>query len=816
MAQQVIGDELSVMLKKKKEQYIDKRGCTDRINRLRVQYYHNNPTITVDRARIITRVYKETEGKPTVLRKAQAFYAFCNEKPIEIQPDELIVGNNAPRARAVNIYPETSCKIETDLDTVSMRKQDAYYISEEDKKFLREEIFPYWKGKTVNDYCQGHMPEEVRRLVTGTDILDAEIKQAYGYGHAHLGLENILIVKGFQGIEESARESLRQFSWTDPTHHEKIEFLNAVIICCQGIKILGERHAQAAREMATIETNATRKKELLKIAEICEWVPYNPPRTFHEMCQAVWFGQTGGMMEQSGPGLGLGRFDQYAYPYYQRDLENGIITPEEAQELIECLWIKNSENVQLHDNWTSTYFGGYQYFLAVNMGGVKRDGTDAVNDITYMMMQATDDVRLHAPSLAARVSRKNPEKYLTKIAELVKVGTGFPQIHNDDVGIQQMLMLGVDIEDAYDYHVSGCSESTIAGKMWKYSDAGQVNLPIAIDFVFYNGYSNMKPNQERWGVATGDATQFKSYEEFKAAVFKQIEYLTEALCIANMTSERAHINVQTYPYTSALFEGCVETGTDFAKGGCKYNVGPAPSFVGLADIANSLASIKKFVYEEKVLTMAELIDACRNNFEGQEDLRLMLLNRGPKYGNDDEYVDAIAQEIANFCATIPPRYNSIRGCKYTDAMFPVATNTPLGKSVGALPSGRKAGVPIADGVSPQQGTDKSPTSVIKSVCSYDHVRHANGNLLNMRFTPGLLEGKAGTSNLVSLIKTFLDLGGWHIQFNVVDSETLKDAQQDPEKYPTLMVRVAGYSAYFNDLCTETQNDIISRTEHATF
>ncbi len=813
MAKQSVGTGLSVMLKEKNNNYIEKRGCTDRIHELRVQYFHNNPTITIQRARIITRVYKETEGRPTVLRKAQAFYEFCKEKPIEIQPGELIVGNNAPRARAVNIYPETSIKIASDLDTVSSRSQDAYFISEEDKKELREEIFPYWKGKTLNEYCQGHMPEEVRRLVTGTDILDAEIKQAYGYGHAHLGLENILIEKGFKGIEESAKESLKQFTWKNPLHHEKIEFLNAVITCCQGMKIFGERHAQAAKEMAEKERNKKRKQELLKIAEVCSWVPYNPPRTFYETLQCVWFGQTGGMMEQSGPGLGLGRFDQYAYPYYKKDMEAGILTELEAQELIECLWIKQSENVQLHDNWTSTYFGGYQYFLACNMGGIKRDGSDAVNEITYKMIQATDNVRLHAPSLVARVSRKNPEKYLKKVAELVKVGTGFPQIHNDEVGIQQMLSLGASIQDAYDYHVSGCSESTIAGKMWKYSDAGQVNLPIAIDFVLYNGYSNMKPG-ERWGVKTGDPTKMGSYQEFQEAVFQQIAYLTEALCIANMTSERAHIHVQTYPYTSALFEGCVETGTDMSKGGAIYNVGPAPSFVGIADLANSLASIKKFVYEEKSITMEQLIEVCKNNFEGNEDIRLMFLNRAPKYGNDDEYADSIAKEIADYCATIPPKFKSIRGCKYTDAMFPVATNTPLGKSVGALPSGRKAGMPIADGVSPQQGTDKSPTSVIKSVGSYDHVRHANGNLLNMKFTPQALEGEAGTKNLISLIKTFFDMGGWHIQFNVVDVKTLKDAQKEPEKYPTLMVRVAGYSAYFNDLCTETQNDIINRTEHA--
>jgi len=456
---------------------------------------------------------------------------------------------------------------------------------------------------------------------------------------------------------------------------------------------------------------------------------------------------------------------------------------------------------------------GYQPFHNANIGGLTREGADATNELSYMCLQATYDVRLNSPSLSIRVHKNSPDKLLMKAAEMIRLGGGMPQIHNDEVGIRMMLACGTSVEDAYDYDVRGCSEAQVQGKMWKYSDGGALNMGACVEWALNDGYSRMLNPKERWGLPTGDPRKFNSYEAVEDAFYKQLSYLEKHACISDMIIEEAHANVCPEPYVSTLLEGPVEKGIDYLKGGCLYNVGPAPQFTGLADATNSLAAIKKLVFDDKTITMGELIDALDNNFEGREDIRLMLLNRGPKYGKDDDYVDDIARRIADFCAEEASKYMSMRGCRFISGMYPVSANTPLGMVVGALPSGRVAGTPLADGISPQQGTDKSPTEVIKSVTKFDHARHLDGGMLNIKFNPSVLADERGLRNFVSLVRTFLDRGGWHIQANVVDAAILKNAQEHPEKYPTLMVRVAGYSAYFNDLCRETQNDIISRVEH---
>lgn len=793
---------------------MERRGCNERVKRLRVQFFKNIPNFTVERSRIITDVYKQTEGEAQIIRKAKFFAEYCAKKPIIIQPDELIVGSNSPTIRGVNGYPETSTNWKNDLDTFSTRPIDTLLTTPELIKEYKEEIFPYWEGRTLRDYCHGHMPEFVKDMVIGTDLIDAEIKQSYGYGHCHPGYGTIWIRDGFKGIKERAVKAKECFSYESPQDLEKMEVLDAAILICDGMKVFGERHAAEARRMAETERNQERKEELLRIADICSRIPWEAPQTFQEALQGVFFCQLGSIMEQSGPACGVGRFDQYMYPFYKKGLADGTLTDEKTLELMECFWIKEAEHIQLHDNGTAEYFGGYEYFLALNMGGIDREGKDAVNELTYMCMQATADIRLQGPSLVARINRKNPEKYYEEIAKLVRLGTGFPQCHNDDVGILQMLRCGTTIEDAYDYEVEGCTESLINGKMWKYSDAGQVNMPSAIEMALNRGYCTYAQNAGIMrGVDTGALEDMKTFDDFKNAVFAQLKHLIDILCIANLYSQRAHKYVQTYPYTNCLFEGTLERGLDFANGGALYNCGPSPSCVGLADVANSLAAIKKFVYEEKAMTLEEMAELCRTNFEGKESVRLMLLNRAPKYGNDDSYVDDLAKEVADWLPKEIESHIDFNGSKFISSMYPVAANTPLGKAIGALPSGRKAGVPLADGVSPSQGTDKSPTGVIKSVAHYDHVRHLNGNLLNMKFNPSTLEGDLGVKRWISLLKTFFDMGGWHLQCNVVDNAVLRQAQETPEDYPELMVRVAGYSAYFNDLCRATQNEIISRQAH---
>jgi len=796
-------------------QAVEKLGCSPRIERLRHSYFQNIPTICTHRARTYTAVYRETEGEPAAIRRGKAFQRYCEEKPVVIQDDELIVGNPGCRPRYVTVAPDYSWQwVLDELDELSARENDPYLISEEQKKELREEIFPYWKGKSLHEYILGHLPPETRRLAHRTNLLGNEARRVRGHSHAVPGYGNKVFPKGFKGIEETAKKTLSRLSYQNPADHEKIHFLEAVILCCQGMKILGERHAAEARRLAEIEEDAERRGELLEIAEVCDWVPYNPPRTFREAVQTCWFVQMGVKMVQAGTGHGLGRFDQYMYPFYQRDIKAGKLTREKAQELIECLWIKNAEIVPILSKYQARHAAGYNTSMNINAGGLTREGEDATNELSYMCLQATYDVRLTNPTLSVRVHKNSPERFLMKAAEVIRTGCGMPQVHSDEVGIRMMLACGTSIEDAYDYDIMGCSEAQVQGKMWKYSDAGPLNMGACVEWALNDGYSRMLEGQERWGLPTGDPRKFKSYEELEDAFKKQVAYLTKHNCIEQMVVEEAHINVCPEPYVSSLFEGPVETGMDYLRGGCLYNVGPAPSYTGLADAANSLAAVKKFVFEDKTLTMAELVRALDNNFEGKEDLRLMLLNRGPKYGKDDDCVDDIVRRVADFCAEESQRHVSIRGCKCVSGMFPVSANTPLGMVVGGLPSGRQAGKPLADGISPQQGTDKSPTEVIKSVTKWDHARHLNGGMLNLKFTPSVLAGESGLRNFVSLLRTYLDQGGWHVQFNVIDVATLRDAQEHPDKYPALMVRVAGYSAYFNDLSREVQNDIISRTEHS--
>jgi len=795
-------------------QAVEKLGCSPRIERLRHGYFQNIPTICTHRARTYTEVYRETEGEPAAMRRGKAFKRYCEEKPVVIQDDELIVGSPGCRPRYVTVAPDYSWEwVLDELDALSNRAQDPYLISEEQKKELREEILPYWKGKSLYEYVLGHLPPETKRLTHGTNFAGEIQKSMRGMGHNGIGFANKIFPGGFKGIEATAKKTLSQLSYEDPADHEKIHFLEAVIMCCQGMKILGERHAAEARRLAEIEENPERRQELLEIAGICDWVPYNPPRTFREALQTCWFAQMGTKMVQAGASFGLGRFDQYMYPFYQRDIGEGKLTREKAQELIECLWVKNAEVIPLQSANQAMYLAGYPVNQVITVGGMTREGNDATNELSYMCLQATYDVRLNSPSLAIRLHRNSPDRLLMKAAEVIRTGCGMPQVHNDDIGIRMMLSCGTSLEDAYDYDMRGCSEAMVSGKMWKYSDAGPLNMGACIEFALNDGYSRMLEGKERWGVATGDPRKFKTYQEFEDAFKKQVALFTKHEFIAAMIIEQAHATLCPEPYVSSLIEGTVETGVDYLKGGALYNVGPAPQFTGLADAANSLATIEKSIFEDRTLTMDELVRALDNNFEGREDLRLMLLNRGPKYGRDDEYVDGIARRIADFCAEEVVKYTSYRGCPGISGMYPVSANTPLGIAVGALPSGRRAGMPLADGISPQQGTDRAPTEVIKSVTSFDHARHCDGGMLNLKFTPSVLAGENGLRNFVSLLRTYLDQGGWHVQFNVIDAATLRDAQEHPEKYPALMVRVAGYSAFFNDLSREVQNDIISRTEH---
>ncbi len=791
-------------------------GCSDRIRSLRRKYFENPPAICLERARIYTEVYRETEGEPLSIRRGKAFKRYCMEKSIVIQDGELIIGNPGSRPKFAMVAPDYSWEwVLEELDTISSRAQDPYLISEEQKQELREEIIPYWKGKSVHEHVVNHLPPDTKKLTYGTNFAGEVQKSLRGVGHNAPYLPHLVKV-GFRGIEQEAREALRELSYSRPGDHEKIHFLEGIILCCDGMKILGERHRDKALELAAAERSSIRRAELEQIAEICARVPYEPAESFHEAAQLCWFVQMGTKMVQCGASFGLGRFDQFMLPFYRKDIACGKLTEERALEIMECLWIKNAEVIPIEAEKTATYVAGYMVTQMVTIGGVTPEGEDAVNELSYLCLQATRDVHLVSPSLALRYHKNIPRKFLEEAIEVVACGGGMPQFHNDEVGIRMMLSAGTSVEDAYDFVVRGCSESMIGGKMWKYSDAGPLNLASCLEWALFNGKSLLVPSETPWGLETGDARLFTSYAELYEAFCAQVAYLTRHVIISTFAIEDAHATLCPEPYVSSVMDGPTHTGVDYLKGGAIYNVGPAPQFTGIADVANSLAAIKKFVFEDKALSMERLLTALKNDFVGDEPLRQMLLNTSPKYGWDDEYVDSIAREIADFCADEVVKYSTYRGCKAISGLYPVSGNTPLGMAVCALPSGRKAGMPLAEGISPQQGTDRAPTEVIKSVTAFDHVRHQDGGMLNLKFNPGVFTSQKGSDNLISLIQTYMDRGGWHIQFNIVDNDLLRAAQKEPENYPSLLVRVAGYSAYFTSLSKEVQNDIISRNEYSRF
>lgn len=788
-------------------------GSTKRVQGLRKMYFSQPmPYLCHEKALATTNVYRETEGEPTVLRRAKSFKRTCETKTILIQDDELIVGTAGYRPRSALVSPEVSWDwLKDELDRVSERKQDPYMATDETKRILKEEVFPYWQGKSVYEYFLEHVPEATKRVVVNTGITDVLIKSQSGSGEFAPGHENIILPKGYRGIMKEAEDHIRRLDPSKESDRRKIDFLKGVCICCESIILLGQRYADEARRMAKIEKSPQRRDELLKIAEICEWVPGNPPRTFHEALQMILFTQIGIYIENNTNGVSPGPFDQYMYPYYKRDIDEGRMTKAEALELIECLWIKLSEITWLHSEQDAKFYAGYLPYQNICVGGMTIDGKDRTNEVSYLCLQATKNIRMIQPSLSVRIHKNTPDEFLDSVCELIKVGTGFPAVFNEHILVKMLLNKGVGPEDAHNGMIVGCVEPNVGGKMSQWSDGGHYNFGSGVEFALSNGYHHV--TKQYLGLRTGDPLKFDTFDKLVDAVKKQIADSIKHIAIANSIMEDAHRKLLPYPFVSGLIEGCVANGIDREWGGAKYDAGPALIGTGVADVANSLAAVKKLVHEDKAISMKELIEAIDANFEGYEPLRLMLINRVPKYGNDDDYVDNFARDLADFVFEEVTKYKSRKGCNLISGLYPLTSNVPHGMAVWALPSGRKAGLPLADGISPNPGTDlKGPTAAVKSVAKLDHSKHTVGILYNMKFTPSALKGEKGTKNLGTLIRAYFDLGGFHVQFNVIDTKTLRAAQANPSEYRHLLIRVAGYSAYFVELSHEVQEDIISRTE----
>ena len=836
-----------------KSYYTQSIEKSPRIGALIDALYQNMPEIEADRAVLLTESYRETEGEPTITRRAKAFYHICKHIPITIRDGELIVGSATKAPRGCQVFPEFSYEwLEGEFDTIATRSADPFYISEETKRTLRA-VYPYWKGKTTSELATQFMAPEAQQAIDH-NIFTPGNYFYNGIGHVTVDYAKVLEI-GYKGIIAEARAALEACDVADADYATRHHFLNAVILSCEAAIVYAKRYSALAQELAACETDAKRRQELLQIAENCGHVPENGARSFYEACQSFWFVQMLIQMESSGHSISPGRFDQYMYPYFEQDIKSGALTYEAAQELIDCIWVKLNDLNKARDAVSAEGFAGYSLFQNLIAGGQTPDGRDATNDLSFMCIEASMHVQLPQPSLSVRVHATTPQEFLIKAAKLTRTGVGLPAYYNDEVIIPSLLNRGLTMEDARDYNIIGCVEPQKAGKTDGWHDAAFFNMCRPLELVFSDGMDV----GEQISIHTGDVCAMQTFDEFYDAYKKQMDYMIKLLVNADNAIDTAHAARAPLPFLSSMVEDCIGRGKSVQEGGAVYNF-TGPQGFGIANMADALYAIKKLVYEEKKLSMAQLKDTLVHNF-GKEDadntaalteqiVRELakngvapseevvarvyrevqsgadnaayqkvydLIAQVDKFGNDIDEVDRFARDVAYTYTRPLERYKNPRGGMFQAGLYPVSANVPLGRQTGATPDGRYAHTPVADGVSPAAGRDvHGPTAAANSVAKLDHFIPSNGTLFNMKFHPTALAGQGGLESFVALVRGYFDQKGSHMQFNVVSRETLLDAQKHPEQYKSLVVRVAGYSALFTTLSKSLQDDIINRTEQMGF
>jgi formate C-acetyltransferase len=785
---------------------VAEHGPSNRVEQVKARFLTQTPEICPERARLITQSYKETEALPMHLRRAKALEKILAGMSIFIEDDELIVGNQCSKPRSTPIFPEFSCKwLEDELDRLAKRKADVFLISEDTKAVLRDEIFPYWAGKTNQEYATSLMTAEAL-AAQAAGVFTVGNYYFNGVGHISVDYKKVLH-NGLNEIIAEAEAAKAKLDFADPEDMKKGQFLDAVIISNKAVIAFANRFAAEAERLAA-GADAARKAELLEIARICRKVPAQPAETFHEALQSFWFIQLVIQIESNGHSISPMRMDQYLYPFYAADKAN--LGAEKVQELVDLLWIKMAGINKVRDEGSTQAFGGYPMFQNIIVGGVNRHGEDATNELSLIMMQATANTALYGPSLSVRIHEGTPTLFWKKAAEVSRLGLGMPAWYNDRVVIPGLLSRGLTLEDARDYGIIGCVEPQVGGKTEGWHDAAFFNMAKVLELALNNGYDPM--GKVQLGPQTGSIQDFKSFDDVVGAYKKQMAYFVKLLCHSDNAVDLAHGKNVPLPFLSGMVEDCIGRGKAVQEGGAIYNF-TGPQGVGVANVGDSLAAIKKFCFDEQIISLPELKAAMDKDFEGAEELRQMLVNRAPKYGNDDDYADEIAVMATDvYCAEVQ-KYRNPRNGIFQPGLYPVSANVPLGAVVAATPDGRKCGHPLADGVSPQGGFDISgPTATVCSVAKLDHIVASNGTLLNQKFSPDSLAGDDGLQKLIAVTDTFFKRGGFHVQYNVVSRQVLEDAQANPENYRGLVVRVAGYSAFFTVLDKSIQNDIISRTE----
>lgn len=829
-----------------------------RIDRLVKALYEKMPEIESDRAVLITESYKATEGEPIITRRAKAFEHILENLPIVIREDELIVGAATKAPRGCQVFPEYSFEwLEAEFDTVATRSADPFYISEETKETLSK-VYKYWSGKTTSELATSYMSNEA--LTAFKHNIFTPGNYFYnGVGHVTVDYPKVLAI-GYSGIIKETEKALAELSQGDADYAKRSHFLNAVIRSCKAAIKYSKRYASLAAEKAKGMQDLKRRKELETIAANCERVLEHGASGFYEACQCFWFVQMLVQIESSGHSISPGRFDQYMYPYYKADLDKGIITREFAQELMDCIWVKLNDLNKCRDAASAEGFAGYSLFQNLIAGGQDEHGIDATNDLSFMSVTATEHVFLPQPSFSVRVWNGTPHEFLIRAAELTRTGIGFPAYYNDEVIIPALQNRGLSLEEARDYNIIGCVEPQKAGKTDGWHDAAFFNMCRPLEMVFSNGYDK----GVKIGPSTGDVAKMTTFEEFKTAYETQMNYFIELLVNADNAIDMAHLERCPLPFLSSMVDDCIKRGKSVQEGGAVYNF-TGPQGFGIANIADGMYAVKKLVFDDKKYTLAFFKEAIENNYgedmdkamaekltetvvkqiaESGKDIneetvknvyRAVRENKASeedkkkykalkedienlfKFGNDIDEIDVFAREMAYTYTKPVEKYKNVRGGTFQAGLYPVSANVPLGAQTGATPDGRLAFTPIADGVSPAAGRDvKGPTAAANSVSRLDHYIASNGTLFNMKFHPSALEGRSGLESFVALVRGYFDRKGSHMQFNVVSRETLRDAQKNPDKYRSLVVRVAGYSALFTTLSKSLQEDIINRTEQQGF
>ena len=784
---------------------------TERVTRLRQQSLDRKPTLSSERAELMTAFYREAPAAPLPILRALSFQYLMDRKALYIEPGELIVGERGPAPKATPTYPELCCHTLEDLDILDSREKISFAIDQQARDAYRDDVIPYWRERSMRHRMFGELPDAWKHAYEAGIFTEFMEQRAPG----HTVADGKIYEKGLSGLQAGID---RELAALDDLHdleaYDKRQQLKGMRLAADAVIRFARRHAEDAARLAAAEADPVRKAELEQIAANCAWVPEHPARTFWEALQTYWFVHLGVITElNTWDSFCPGRLDQHLYPYYKREIEAGTLTRERAKELLQCFWVKfNNQPAPPKVGVTAAESGTYTDFSNICNGGLKADGSDGVNDVTYLVLEVIDEMRLLQPSSNIQLSKKSPDRFLEKACEVIRKGWGQPSIFNADMVVAELVRQGKSVEDARCGGTSGCVEVGAFGKE-SYILTGYFNLPKVIEVTLNDGYDPRTKRQI--GPKTGDPATFESFEQFLEAFRRQLQHFIDVKIAGSHIIERMYATLMPAPFLSIITDDCIRNARDYNAGGARYNTRYIMP-VGPGTAADSLSAIKYHVFDHGHVTMPALVKAVRDNFIGHESLRQLLVNKTPKYGNDDEYADAFVSLLCDWLFTQIDGRRGPTGSVYHVNYLSTTCHVYFGSVCGATPDGRHAFVPVSDGISPAQGADRcGPTAVIKSASRMDHAR-SGGTLLNQKFTPALLEGAEGIDQLAHLVRAYFKLDGHHIQFNVVTGDTLRAAQKEPEKHRDLIVRVAGYSDYFCDLTKGLQDEIIERTEQKEF